>query len=634
MNSEVAFDCFGFAINGAAVPADTAFAPRFAAAEHDGHEWLALSFPSGFDGQGMAARGRVPLRLSLVLDISGSMGMRFDNDDMGAYQSKLDVAKASIKSIARQLSPQDQLSITLFNHSQQLMLPLQPVTDIAALETQLDQLGPSGGTRLAEGFKAGLSQLEQAPAAPGTVSRVVFLTDMQSSGGDEAEVLRLIREAAQSQGTQSQARQLPIWSTIFGIGVDLSIASVQQISSTPGGRYISVAQAEEFAAKLANEFLHDSIPVAFDVQVKLSDHIARVYGHPELAGLPSGSTTFTLSSEFANPDPSNTGIVLIKLQPLAGAQARARCAEVTWRTLDGSAHKQVTPIAETPVCDAIRKSVALVNYVELLDEYVMDDSVDTPTERMASATRWIGRFTKFQPAFVREVEKAGDTTLGSTNASFMQTLDQMVSTEQAELAKAQREQTMQAEMVQPLHGDEPKDFVCCITQALMSDPVIAADGHSYERRAIAEWLARKRVSPKTNLPLPTTALLPNHALKAAISAFLESRGPNRAQARNPRAGPSRVLASRHTGRAPSMESSKTSRHTPQKTARKHPRAATKMCTVTSQMQQSRRRADATPSPKQVRNPLINRYASRTRASSAWTRSGVKYSPAGNEARQA
>ena len=124
------------------------------------------------------------------------------------------------------------------------------------------------------------------------------------------------------------------------------------------------------------------------------------------------------------------------------------------------------------------------------------------------------------------------------------------------------------------------------------------------------------------------------ALKAAISAFLESRGPNRAQARNPRAGPSRVLASRHTGRAPSMESSKTSRHTPQKTARKHPRAATKMCTVTSQMQQSRRRADATPSPKQVRNPLINRYASRTRASSAWTRSGVKYSPAGNEARQA
>lgn len=42
---------------------------------------------------------------------------------------------------------------------------------------------------------------------------------------------------------------------------------------------------------------------------------------------------------------------------------------------------------------------------------------------------------------------------------------------------------------------------CPITQCLMCDPVRAADGNTYERSAIENWLRVRRTSPLTNLPI-------------------------------------------------------------------------------------------------------------------------------------
>jgi hypothetical protein len=56
--------------------------------------------------------------------------------------------------------------------------------------------------------------------------------------------------------------------------------------------------------------------------------------------------------------------------------------------------------------------------------------------------------------------------------------------------------------------------ICPITFEPMRDPVTAADGLSYERSAIEEWLAKKTTSPYTNEPLKNKSLLPNIALRA------------------------------------------------------------------------------------------------------------------------
>ena len=67
-----------------------------------------------------------------------------------------------------------------------------------------------------------------------------------------------------------------------------------------------------------------------------------------------------------------------------------------------------------------------------------------------------------------------------------------------------------------------KNFICPITQERMIDPVIAADGISYERTAIQKWLTDNDTSPKTNLDLEHKELISNITLKAMIDEMSTS----------------------------------------------------------------------------------------------------------------
>jgi hypothetical protein len=62
-------------------------------------------------------------------------------------------------------------------------------------------------------------------------------------------------------------------------------------------------------------------------------------------------------------------------------------------------------------------------------------------------------------------------------------------------------------------------FDCPINMTPMVDPVMAADGHSYERTAIERWFRehpRETRSPCTNMVLDNKKLTPNHTLKKCI----------------------------------------------------------------------------------------------------------------------
>lgn len=54
-------------------------------------------------------------------------------------------------------------------------------------------------------------------------------------------------------------------------------------------------------------------------------------------------------------------------------------------------------------------------------------------------------------------------------------------------------------------------------QRVMVDPVIAGDGHTYERAAMAAWLETHDTSPVTQAPLPHPRLVPNLLIKGAIA---------------------------------------------------------------------------------------------------------------------
>lgn len=66
----------------------------------------------------------------------------------------------------------------------------------------------------------------------------------------------------------------------------------------------------------------------------------------------------------------------------------------------------------------------------------------------------------------------------------------------------------------------PPDYLCPVTLELMEDPVVAADGFTYDRSSIQRWLdLQKRTSPKTGLPLSSGILIPNSNIKLLIESY-------------------------------------------------------------------------------------------------------------------
>lgn len=91
-------------------------------------------------------------------------------------------------------------------------------------------------------------------------------------------------------------------------------------------------------------------------------------------------------------------------------------------------------------------------------------------------------------------------------------------------------------------SDMPPSFRCSITGEAMRDPVIAADGHSYEREAIKLWLREHYTSPLTGLKLVHRKLVPNWELKKSIDEWLEIKARQLATADSERMAPASSVA--------------------------------------------------------------------------------------------
>ena len=71
----------------------------------------------------------------------------------------------------------------------------------------------------------------------------------------------------------------------------------------------------------------------------------------------------------------------------------------------------------------------------------------------------------------------------------------------------------------PAPRERPREHYCPITCGVMADPVVAMDGKTYEREAIARWFAGgKRTSPLTRATIPTTVIA-NDAVRSMIRDF-------------------------------------------------------------------------------------------------------------------
>jgi len=64
-------------------------------------------------------------------------------------------------------------------------------------------------------------------------------------------------------------------------------------------------------------------------------------------------------------------------------------------------------------------------------------------------------------------------------------------------------------------------FICPITHDVMTDPVVSADGYTYERAAIARWFETSRKSPVTGQLLPHADLVPNQSVRTLLKTIID-----------------------------------------------------------------------------------------------------------------
>jgi Uncharacterized protein containing a von Willebrand factor type A (vWA) domain len=153
---------------------------------------------------------RAPVNVCFVIDRSGSMkGEKIDR-----------VRRATIRAI-EMLDAQDVVSVVIFDHRTEVLIPATPVTRPAELIDRINRVRDSGGTRIAPAIEAGLREIEKGP--PQMVRRLILLTDGQTE--NESDCLRRAADAGQ--------RNVPI--TALGVGKDWNEDLLIEMANRSGG---------------------------------------------------------------------------------------------------------------------------------------------------------------------------------------------------------------------------------------------------------------------------------------------------------------------------------------------------------------------------------------------------------------
>jgi U-box domain len=176
-------------------------------------------------------------------------------------------------------------------------------------------------------------------------------------------------------------------------------------------------------------------------------------------------------------------------------------------------------LSHSPMLNALQESVerldneglvqvgaaALQGGVSLLGRW-FHGGFETIAEDLAFATNWDGRFNPDAETSLATNDVASPTAADNSEA---------VGSGSSSFAVPDVEEYDESD---PVHTKPalPNMPSCPITQEPMRDPVVAADGHTYERSAIVRWLQSSDKSPLTGSVLPHKNLVPNYMLLSSL----------------------------------------------------------------------------------------------------------------------
>src|SRR5207302_1262622 len=212
--------------------------------------------------------------ISLAIDSSGSM----DGE-------KIDQAKAAALGLLKQLRPTDQISIVSFSDTVTVQLPMSRVGNSREIAAAVKAISVNGLTSMYSGLEAAFEQARHTSPEPGTVNRVLLLTDGNPTVGKTigSEFVTLAQ----------RIRESGITITAIGIGTDYNEQLLEKIAESGGGLWHHIVDAR---ANLPQIFQDQATLIRFSLVEVMQDVEVNFTDDPRLSNAETNPYPRTLLS--------------------------------------------------------------------------------------------------------------------------------------------------------------------------------------------------------------------------------------------------------------------------------------------------------------------------------------------------
>lgn len=177
---------------------------------------------------------RIPLNLSIVIDRSGSM----EGD-------KMQNAKKAAKDIVDKLTPDDFVSIVIYDNEIEVIQTAVQVMDTTAINSKINKVTSRGSTNLWGGTEKGYEQV-RANYKKNYVNRVLLISDGLANVGiiSPIEIKKKVQDYKDREG---------ITISTFGVGLDYNELLMTDMAEAGAGNYYYIESPNKMAALFDKE---------------------------------------------------------------------------------------------------------------------------------------------------------------------------------------------------------------------------------------------------------------------------------------------------------------------------------------------------------------------------------------------
>jgi len=188
----------------------------------------------------------LPLNISLVIDVSGSM-----------KGQKIKYAVEAAKLVVTSLSEDDWVSIITFSDEAEAIVSSTKGFNKAAIFSALDRIRTLSGTRMQHGMEMGIREMRKAGFS-GKANRMIILTDGETEGEEWCRTIAL------------QEKENNVVISTLGIGEKYNEYLLDDISSATLGSFFHLKAPEQISHIFQSEIIDASAAALSNVTLSLN----------------------------------------------------------------------------------------------------------------------------------------------------------------------------------------------------------------------------------------------------------------------------------------------------------------------------------------------------------------------------